>query len=127
QAPAIAQTLQKAAGEGFAGSHWMEQNHALFSALKLEKTVTVITIGLIVFVAALNILIALVMMVMEKYRDIAVMVSMGARRKQIRNIFRMQGVLIGLAGTLLGLIARSEEHTSELQSLAYLVCRLLLE
>ena len=83
--------------------HWMEQNRALFSALKMEKTVTVITIGLIVFVAALNILISLVMMVMEKYRDIAILSSLGARRQQIRNIFILQGVMIGVAGTVLGL------------------------
>ena len=83
----------------------MEQNRALFSALSLEKTVTVITIGLIVFVAALNILISLIMMVMEKYRDIAVLVSMGARRDQIRRIFQLQGLVIGAAGTVLGLVA----------------------
>lgn len=103
QAPAIAQAMEQAAGPAFVASHWMEQNRALFSALELEKTVTVITIGLIVFVAALNILISLVMMVMEKYRDIAVLVSMGARRRQIRNIFMLQGILIGVAGTVLGL------------------------
>src|SRR3990172_7013714 len=105
QAPQIASQLQQEAGAEFGSTHWMEQNRALFSALRLEKTVTVITIGLIVFVAALNILISLIMMVMEKYRDIAVMVSMGAGRKQIRNIFMLQGVLIGVAGTVLGLIA----------------------
>lgn len=105
RAPEVARAIEQRAGAGYAGSHWMEQNRALFSALKLEKTVTVITIGLIVFVAALNILISLVMMVMEKYRDIAVLVSMGARRRQIRNIFLLQGVLIGVAGTALGLIA----------------------
>ena len=105
RAPEEAKAIQQRAGADFVSSHWMEQNRALFSALKLEKTVTVITIGLIVFVAALNILISLIMMVMEKYRDIAVMVSMGAGRKQIRNIFMLQGVLIGVAGTVLGLIA----------------------
>ena len=105
RAPEEAKAIQQRAGADFVSSHWMEQNRALFSALQLEKTVTVITIGLIVFVAALNILISLIMMVMEKYRDIAVMVSMGAGRKQIRNIFMLQGVLIGVAGTVLGLIA----------------------
>ena len=60
---------------------------------------TVVTIGLIELVAALNILITLVMMVMEKYRDIAVLMSMGARRSQIRRIFMLQGVLIGVVGT----------------------------
>jgi lipoprotein-releasing system permease protein len=105
QAPQIANQLQHAAGADYGATHWMEQNHALFSALSLEKTVTVITIGLIVFVAALNILISLVMMVMEKYRDIAVLVSMGARQEQIRRIFQLQGLLIGTAGTAIGLVA----------------------
>jgi len=105
RAPQALAAIEQQAGPEFGGSHWMEQNRALFSALRLERTVTVITIGLIVFVAALNILISLVMMVMEKYRDIAVLVSMGARRRQIRNIFLLQGVLIGMAGTVLGLAA----------------------
>lgn len=104
RAPAIAKTIEQQAGAGFGTTQWMEQNRALFSALKLEKTVTVITIGLIVFVAALNILISLVMMVMEKYRDIGVLVSMGAQRSQIRRVFLLQGLLIGVAGTTLGLI-----------------------
>ncbi len=82
QAPGIAQELEQMAGPAYAGSNWMEQNHALFSALKMEKTITTFTIGLIVLVAALNILISLVMTVMEKYRDIAILISMGARRKQ---------------------------------------------
>jgi lipoprotein-releasing system permease protein len=103
RAPEMLESIEKQAGPEYGGSHWMEQNRAIFSALRLERTVTIITIGLIVFVAALNILISLVMMVMEKYRDIAVLVSMGARRTQIRNIFLMQGVLIGVAGTALGL------------------------
>ena len=66
---------------------------------------TVITIGLIQLVAALNILIALVMMVMEKYKDIAILMSMGARHQQIRRIFMLQGVLIGVVGTVIGLVA----------------------
>jgi lipoprotein-releasing system permease protein len=105
RAPEALLAIEKQAGPEYGGSHWMEQNRALFSALRLERTVTVLTISLIVFVAALNILISLVMMVMEKYRDIAVLVSMGARRSQIRRIFLMQGVLIGMAGTALGLAA----------------------
>jgi lipoprotein-releasing system permease protein len=83
---------------------WMEQNRALFRALRLERRVTFITVGLIVLVAALNILISLIMMVMEKTRDIAVLLSLGARRAQVRNIFLFQGVLIGVVGTLLGLV-----------------------
>lgn len=103
-APQIGEQLQKAAGPGFMASNWMEQNKALFHALKLEKLVTFITIGLIVFVAALNILISLIMMVMEKTKDIAVLRSMGARRSQVQRIFMAQGVLIGVIGTALGLI-----------------------
>jgi len=72
--------------------------------LRLERVVTFITIGLIVFVAALNILISLIMMVMEKTRDIAVLVSMGAKRKQVRRIFIFQGLLIGVVGTAIGLV-----------------------
>jgi lipoprotein-releasing system permease protein len=82
----------------------MEQNRSLFRALKLERIVTFITIGLIVLVAALNILISLIMMVMEKTRDIAVLMSMGARQRQVRRIFIAQGVLIGVIGTAAGLV-----------------------
>jgi lipoprotein-releasing system permease protein len=102
RAPEVAATLKAAAGSGFTTVNWMEQNRSLFQALKLEKLVTVITIGLIVFVAALNILITLVMMVMEKNRDIAILMAMGARLEQIRKIFIWQGVIIGGVGTLLG-------------------------
>jgi lipoprotein-releasing system permease protein len=104
QAGVIARQLEQAAGKGFMSTSWMEQNRALFRALRLERVVTFITIGLIVFVAALNILISLIMMVMEKTRDIAVLVSMGARKSQVRRIFIAQGVLIGVVGTVLGLI-----------------------
>jgi len=104
KAPQVADELEKAAGKGFTATNWMEQNKALFHALRLEKVVTFITIGLIVFVAALNILISLIMMVMEKTKDIAVLISMGARREQIRRIFILQGLLVGAVGTVAGLI-----------------------
>ena len=104
QAGTIGRKLEAAAGQGFMSTNWMEQNRALFHALKLERVVTFITIGLIVFVAALNILISLIMMVMEKTRDIAVLVSMGAKKRQIRRIFMYQGILIGVIGTAIGLI-----------------------
>src|SRR5205823_11428557 len=94
----------QAAGKGFMATNWMEQNKALFRALRLERLVTFITIGLIVFVAALNILISLTMMVMEKTRDIAVLMSMGTRKAQIRRVFISQGLLIGVIGTALGLV-----------------------
>ena len=100
----IGQELERAAGPGFMSTNWMEQNRALFRALRLERRVTFITVGLIVLVAALNILISLIMMVMEKTRDIAVLLSLGARRAQVRNIFLLEGVLIGVVGTVLGLV-----------------------
>jgi lipoprotein-releasing system permease protein len=81
----------------------MEQYHQILSALNMEKVVTAVTIGLIQLVGALNILITLIMMVMEKNRDIAVLMSMGAKRQQIRKIFVLQGVLIGVVGTSIGL------------------------
>ena len=104
-APQVAKAAEKIAGPNFAAQTWMEQNRPLFRALEIEKLVTVVTIGLIELVAALNILIALVMMVMEKHRDIAVLMSMGAKREQIRNIFMLQGLLIGVVGSAAGLVA----------------------
>jgi lipoprotein-releasing system permease protein len=104
KADQVGSVLEKEAGEGFAAKSWMEENRALFRALRLERVVTFLTIGLIVFVAALNILISLIMMVMEKTKDIAVLISMGAKKRQIRGIFMFQGVLIGLIGTTAGLI-----------------------
>jgi lipoprotein-releasing system permease protein len=104
KANVISRELEDAAGKGFMATNWMEQNKALFHALQLERVVTFITIGLIVFVAALNILISLIMMVMEKTKDIAVLLSMGTRKAQVRNVFIAQGVLIGVIGTALGLV-----------------------
>lgn len=105
RAPEVARAAERLAGPKLAATTWMEQNRQIFNALRMEKAVTWVTIGLIVLVAALNILITLVMMVMEKYRDIAVLMSMGARRQQIRRIFMLQGVLIGAVGTLIGITA----------------------
>jgi lipoprotein-releasing system permease protein len=104
QAGQVGLELEQAAGKGFMTSNWMEQNKALFRALRLERLVTFITIGLIVFVAALNILISLIMMVMEKTRDIAVLMSMGTKKSQIRRVFIAQGMLIGVIGTAIGLL-----------------------
>src|ERR1700761_2327973 len=101
----IGRSIEQAAGPGFLTTNWMEQNRELFHALKLEQIVTFIVIGLIVCVAALNILTALTMMVMEKTRDIAVLMSFGVKPSQVRTIFLLQGLLIGFTGTLLGLIA----------------------
>jgi lipoprotein-releasing system permease protein len=109
QAGDVARSLEQAAdaatgSHGFMTTNWMEQNKPLFRALRLERVVTFITIGLIVFVAALNILISLIMMVMEKTKDIAVLMSLGTKRAQVRRIFIAQGVLIGVIGTAIGLV-----------------------
>jgi lipoprotein-releasing system permease protein len=104
KADEVARQLEDAAGIGFMATNWKEQNKALFHALNMERLVTYVTVGLIVFVAALNILISLVMMVMEKTKDIAVLMSMGTRKAQVRNVFIAQGVLIGVIGTAIGLL-----------------------
>jgi len=104
RAPEIGRDLEETAGPGFMTTNWMEQNRELFRALRLEQYVTFIVIALIVIVAALNILIALTMMVMEKTRDIAVLMSFGVEPAQVRNIFLMQGFLISIVGTALGLV-----------------------
>jgi lipoprotein-releasing system permease protein len=105
RADKIGRAIEAKAGEGFQTTNWMEQNRELFRALKLEQVVTFIVLALIVCVAALNILIALTMMVMEKTKDIAVLMSFGVRQEQVRRIFLLQGLLISVIGTLLGLIA----------------------
>jgi len=104
RAPEIAKEIEKAAGPGFMTTNWMEQNRELFRALRLEQYVTFIVIALIVIVAALNILIALTMMVMEKTRDIAVLMSFGVDPGQVRRIFLLQGLLISVVGTTIGLV-----------------------
>jgi lipoprotein-releasing system permease protein len=103
RAPEIAKEIERAVGPQYTTTTWLERNKQLLSALNMERVVTIITIGLIQLVAALNIFITLVMMVMEKYRDIGVLMSMGARRRQIRRIFMLQGVLIGIVGSIIGL------------------------
>jgi lipoprotein-releasing system permease protein len=100
----IGKEIEQAAGSSFMTTNWMEQNQELFHALGEEQAVTFIVIGLIVCVAALNILIALTMMVMEKTRDIAVLMSYGVRPSQVRRIFVWQGMLIGILGTTIGLV-----------------------
>jgi lipoprotein-releasing system permease protein len=104
RAPEVARQLEQAAGPGFAATTWMEENRALFRALRLEKLVTAIFIGLITFVAGLNVLVVLSMTVTDKARDVAVLMSMGTRREQIRRIFLWQGITIGATGTLAGLL-----------------------
>ena len=104
EAPEIAKVIEHAAGQGFATTTWIEENRALFRALRLEKLVTAIFIGLITFVAGLNILVVLSMTVTDKARDIAVLLSMGTRREQVRRIFLLLGMAIGATGTAAGLV-----------------------
>jgi lipoprotein-releasing system permease protein len=102
QVRAVSARIRQAIGSKFTTLDWQEQNRPIFEALKLEKLVMVITIGLIVFVASLNIITTLIMMVIEKSRDIAVLMSMGATQRNIRKIFIYQGVIIGVVGAFLG-------------------------
>lgn len=105
EAPTVARAAEAVSGPKLTASTWMDQNRSLLDALKLEKTVSLITVGLIELVAALNILAVLVMLVMEKQRDVAILMSMGARRQQIQRIFVLQGLIIGGVGCFFGLIA----------------------
>jgi lipoprotein-releasing system permease protein len=93
-----------ALGDGYLASNWIDLNQSLFSALWLEKMAIGITIGLIVMVAALNIVATLILMVMEKHKDIAILVSMGASRGAVTRIFMLQGTIIGAAGTAAGAV-----------------------
>ena len=104
KAEQVGKAIEAEAGPGFQTTNWVEQNRELFRAMKLEQDVTFIVLALIVVVAALNILIALTMMVMEKTRDIAVMMSFGVTAEQVRKIFLLQGLLISAVGTVLGLV-----------------------
>jgi lipoprotein-releasing system permease protein len=109
----IADAVREAAGTGFNTTTWIDLNKPLFSALKLEKLALFITISLIVFVAALNIVTTLIMMVLEKQADIAILTAMGARPDTIMRIFLLQGLIIGLLGTFTG------------SSLGIIACRIL--
>ena len=100
----IAKSIEKKLGFPFWARNWMEMNKNLFSALKLEKRVMFIILSLIVLVAAFNIISTLIMIVMEKNKDIAILKSMGATSASIMRIFIYQGVTIGAIGTLMGCI-----------------------
>ena len=100
-----ARDISAAAGPGLATTTWQDENRALFRALRLEKLVTALFIGLITFVAGLNILVVLAMTVTDRAKDIAVLMSLGAYRPQIRNIFMLQGLTVGVIGTISGLVA----------------------
>jgi lipoprotein-releasing system permease protein len=102
QADRVAKDIRETLGAGFSIRDWMQLNQNLFAALKLEKAGIFIALNLIILVAALNIISALVMVVMEKTRDIAILKSMGATTGSIMRIFFYQGAVIGLTGTFLG-------------------------
>jgi len=102
QAGAIAERIKGELGGAYFTKDWMEMNRKLFSALKLEKLIMFILLSLIVGVAAFNIISTLIMVVMEKHRDIAILKSMGARRGSIMKIFVFEGFVVGVLGTFLG-------------------------
>jgi lipoprotein-releasing system permease protein len=103
-APAVGETIKAALPPVVYITTWMELNKSLFSALKLEKNIMFLTITLIVIVAALNIIATLILMVMEKTRDIGILMAMGATPRSINRIFFYQGALIGVIGTALGVL-----------------------
>ncbi|MEK6653963.1 MAG: lipoprotein-releasing ABC transporter permease subunit [Thermodesulfobacteriota bacterium] len=105
KADRIAKAIEKKLGYPYWGRNWMEMNRNLFSALKLEKRVMFIILSLIVLVAAFNIISALIMIVMEKNKDIAILKTMGATRGGIMKIFIFQGLVVGAIGTLFGCLA----------------------
>ncbi len=105
RADVIAKKIEKKLGFPYWARHWMEMNKNLFSALKLEKRVMFIILSLIVIVAAFNIITTLIMVVMEKNRDIAILKSLGATSRGIMKIFVLQGLIIGTIGTMLGTAA----------------------
>jgi lipoprotein-releasing system permease protein len=104
-ASAVEAELLRRAGPGYMATTWMDENRALFRALSLEKLVTALFIGLITFVAGLNILVVLTMTVTERARDIAVLMALGSRRAQIRRLFVLQGLAVSITGTVVGLAA----------------------
>jgi len=104
EASAASEEIRERLGPGYLPTSWIEMNQSLFSALWLEKVAIAITIGLIVMVAALNIVATLILMVMEKHKDIAILVSMGASRADITRIFVLQGTVIGAMGTAVGAV-----------------------
>lgn len=101
-AGAVAARIRSTLGPPFWAKDWMQSNRNLFSALRLEKVVMFVILVLIVMVAAFNIISTLIMIVMEKTRDIAVLMTMGATRKTILRVFALEGLLIGVVGTGLG-------------------------
>ena len=105
RAPKIADSISATLGPDYVAQDWADMNKSLFSALWLEKMAISLTIGLIVMVAALNIVASLILLVMEKHRDIAILKTMGASARSITRIFMMQGLMIGIVGTTAGAVA----------------------
>ncbi len=105
KADVIAERLQKELGPPFYVRNWMEMNANLFAALKLEKIGMFLILAMVVLIGSFSIITSLVMMVMEKTRDIAILMSMGATPGMIRRIFMLQGTIIGVVGTLAGYAA----------------------
>jgi lipoprotein-releasing system permease protein len=104
QAQEVSEAIPNRLGAEYVAQDWADMNSSLFSALWIEKVAIALTIGLIVMVAALNIIASLVLLVMEKSRDIAILKTMGSQAKSIRWIFMLQGLIIGLVGTAAGAI-----------------------
>ena len=102
QAPALASSIPGTLGPAYIAQDWADMNKSLFSALWLEKVAVSLAIGLIVMVAAMNIVASLILLVMEKHRDIAILKTMGASARSVTVIFMLQGVIIGVAGTAIG-------------------------
>jgi lipoprotein-releasing system permease protein len=100
----VAAAIPDTLGADYATQDWAQMNRSLFSALWLEKMAIAITIGLIMTVAAVNIVASLVLLVMEKSRDIAILKTMGTSTASVRRIFMLQGLIIGLAGTAAGTV-----------------------
>lgn len=105
QAPQVAAAISQTLGSQYIAQDWTTMNQSLFSALWLEKMAISITIGLIVMVAALNIVASLVLLVMEKNPDIAILKTMGASARSVMLVFVLQGLIIGLTGTLVGAVS----------------------
>src|SRR5204863_2653459 len=101
-APDVARSISSRLGDKYLATDWTEMNRSFFQALSLEKIAMSLTIGLIMMVAALNIVASLILLVMEKNRDIAILKTMGASARSVTVVFMLQGLIIGLAGTLVG-------------------------
>ena len=99
----IARRVEQSLGFSYGARDWMQMNRNLFSALKLEKTMMFLLLVLITIVASFNIVSTLTMIVTEKQKEIAILKAMGATRKSIRRIFMLNGLIIGLSGTVIGI------------------------